>query len=204
MRLPPATCMFSFLRNGLNRECAQSFTSPSMELAMQPPCGRNASPSTLRTLALSEASQTPCVFYNKDHNIRTLVHGDDYASVGSFHGLNWMRIELESKFDMKTTMVGHSKAPGVSKEGKILNRIIRATDKGWEYECDQRHVELLIEQLDLSATKTLSIPGVEDTVVRTANPLFPKYPSPRNYNVYPSPNYKVSNFVFFLISIVFP
>ena len=65
-----------------------------------------------------------------------MVHGDDYASVGSVDGLKLMRIELESKFDMKTTMVGHSKAPGVSKEGKILNRIIRATDKGWEYECE--------------------------------------------------------------------
>ena len=141
----------------------------SMELTMQPPCGRNASPSILRTFGFVRGISNPCELYNKDRNIRSVVHGDDCASVGSVDGSNWMRIDLESKFDTKTTMVGHSEAPGVSKEGKILNRIIRATDKGWEYECDQRHVELLIEQLDLSAAKSLSNPGDEDTVDKAAS-----------------------------------
>ena len=32
-------------------------------------------------------------------------------------------------------------------EGKVLNRIIRCTEAGWEIEADPRHAELVIEKL---------------------------------------------------------
>ena len=48
---------------------------------------------------------------------------------------------------MKTTIVGHSAGVDVVSEGNILNRIIRATSAGLEYECDQRHVEVLNVEL---------------------------------------------------------
>ena len=47
-------------------------------------------------------------------------------------------------------------------EARFLNRIVRATDDGWEYECDQRHVEIILEQLELKDAKPLGTPGVED------------------------------------------
>ena len=37
--------------------------------------------------------------------------------------------------------------------------MIRATSAGWEYECDQRHVEVLIEELELTLLKSPSTPG---------------------------------------------
>ena len=46
---------------------------------------------------------------------------------------------------MKTVIAGHSGKPGVVTEAKILNRIIRAVPTGWEYECDQRHAEIVLE-----------------------------------------------------------
>ena len=55
----------------------------------------------------------PCVFWHPGRGIRTLVHGDDYASTGSLSQLDWLRAELEKKFDMKTLVVGHSKREGV-------------------------------------------------------------------------------------------
>ena len=45
-------------------------------------------------------------------------------------------------------------------EGKVLNRLIRATESGWEIEADPRHAELVIEQLGLANEKPLSTPGV--------------------------------------------
>ena len=57
---------------------------------------------------------------------RALVHGDDYATVGSFEGVRWLQKELESAFEMKTVIAGHSGKPGVVTEAKILNRVIRA------------------------------------------------------------------------------
>ena len=53
---------------------------------------------------------------------------------------------------MKAKVVGHSNEQGVDREARILKRVARATDEGWEYECDQRHVEIILEQ-----------PGVEET-----------------------------------------
>ena len=46
----------------------------------------------------------------------------------------------------------------------ILNRMIRATSAGWEYECDRRHVEVLIEELELAALKPVTTPGVAAAV----------------------------------------
>ena len=40
---------------------------------------------------------------------------------------------------MKTVIATHGEAAEIVKEGKILNRVIRATPEEWEYECDQRH-----------------------------------------------------------------
>ena len=74
-----------------------------------------------------------------------------------------MRDQLVAKFEMKTTMVVHSGEPDVVTEGKILNRIVRATASGWDFECDQRHVEVLIEELDLKNAKSLSAPGADDS-----------------------------------------
>ena len=56
------------------------------------------------------------------------AHGDDYASVGDLGGLRWLQEQQEAKFEMKTVVVGHSGLEGVVTEGKILNRIILATD----------------------------------------------------------------------------
>ena len=78
-------------------------------------------------------------------NIRTLVHGDYYASAGSLEALRWLQGKLEGTFEMKTVIAGHSSDPEVVTEAKILNRVIRAVPTGWEYECDQRHAEIIIE-----------------------------------------------------------
>ena len=72
---------------------------------------------------------------------------------------------------MKTTIVGHSLAPSVVREGKRLNRIIRATSEGWEYECNQRHVEVLVEQLGLEKSKDVPTPGVEEALSEVENDL---------------------------------
>ena len=51
---------------------------------------------------------------------------------------------------MKTQLVGHSDRADVLREAQILNRVVRTTQDGWEYECDQRHVEIILGQLDLA------------------------------------------------------
>ena len=69
-------------------------------------------------------------------------------------------MELEKRFELKTTVIGTEE--GDLKEGKILNRVLRVTEAGWELEADPRHAELLIEQLQLDGSKPVSTPGIED------------------------------------------
>ena len=95
-------------------------------------------------IGFQQGRSNPCVFHHRERNVSTLVHGDDYASTGSLGDLKWLQTELEGRFDMKTQVIGHSGKEGVVGEARILNRIVRATDDGWEYECDQRHVEIIL------------------------------------------------------------
>ena len=74
-----------------------------------------------------------------------------------------MQTKLDNRFEMKSSVVGHSNLPGVVSEGKILNRIIRTTTNGWEYECDPRHIEVLVEQLELVGARAAVTPGVDAT-----------------------------------------
>ena len=64
----------------------------------------------------SRDRSNPCVFYNAEKDLNCLVHGDDYATVGSLDSLSCMRAKSEGKFDMKTTIVGHSSGADVVSE----------------------------------------------------------------------------------------
>ena len=41
----------------------------------------------------------------------------------------------------------------------MLNRVVRVTEDGWEYEADQRHADLLVEGLGLEKAKSVLTPG---------------------------------------------
>ena len=56
---------------------------------------------------------------------------------------------MEEAFNMKTVIASHGEAADIVKKVKILNRVIRATPEGCEYECDQRHAETMIEAMGL-------------------------------------------------------
>ena len=45
----------------------------------------------LESCGFSRGRSNPCVFYNVEKDLKCLVHGDDYATVGSLDSLAWMR-----------------------------------------------------------------------------------------------------------------
>ena len=47
-------------------------------------------------------------------------------------------------------------------EGRLLNRVLRCTPDGWEVEPDQRHVDLIIKDLDLGSANEVITPGEKD------------------------------------------
>ena len=106
-----------------------------------------------------------CMFQHKSRQIRCLVHGDDFVSVGQPEELKWMRAKLSQRFEIKTSMVGMNTHDGEIKEARILNRVIRVTSQGWEYLADQRHVDLIIQETGASDKSTLTHPGGDKKVM---------------------------------------
>ena len=49
---------------------------------------------------------SPFVFHHSERGIRTLVHGDDYVSVGHPKQLEWMEKQLKEKYQMKNAATG--------------------------------------------------------------------------------------------------
>ena len=100
-----------------------------------------------------------CTYWHCDRDIKTMVHGDDFVSSGAEEELRWLEAQMKGRFEIKTQILGHGQ--NLEKEGKILNRVLRVTEKGWEYEADQRHGEIIVRAMGLDCAKGVSSPGEE-------------------------------------------
>ena len=112
-------------------------------------------------IGFTQGTASLCVFHHRERGIRTYVHGNDYVSAGQFEELKWMRTQPESKYIVKTQTFG----PGKDhvQHVKILNRIAIWDDTvGIKYEVDPRHVEIIINQLQLEGAKPVSTSGTKE------------------------------------------
>ena len=112
----------------------------------------------LVSVGFSRGRGHPSVFHQKEHGIKAMVHGDYYVASGSSESLEWFKTELEKAYEIKTQHIGYAK--GRPREGKVLNRIIRYTEEGFEIEADPRHAELVMEQMQVEGENCVSTPGV--------------------------------------------
>ena len=76
-----------------------------------------------------------------------MVHGDDFVGVGNPVELGRIRAALEDKYKLKVETLSGDKAD--VQEVKILNKIIRWTDRGIELEADPQHAEIVVRELGL-------------------------------------------------------
>ena len=57
--------------------------------------------------------------------------------------LECLRRQLEKEFELKMVVVGEG--DGTVSEAKVLNRVLRRSEQGWEYDGDPRHSELIVK-----------------------------------------------------------
>ena len=94
---------------------------------------------------------SPCIFYNQDRDTRVVIHGDDFTILGTEENLEWFRKKIQTKFEIKFRgRMGPD--PTDMKSIRILNRIVTWTSEGIEYEADQRHAEIIVQQMGLTPT----------------------------------------------------
>ena len=113
------------------------------------------------TLGFVQGLASPCMFYHPQRRLIASVHGDDFTTAGAKVHLDWFENQLEVVYELsKGGRLGPG--PGDDKEGLILNRVVRWTENGLEYEADPRQVEKLLKETGMdNETRTVATPGVK-------------------------------------------
>ncbi len=104
-----------------------------------------------------------CVFYHPERNLTCSVHGDDLTTTGTKRDLDWFKQQLEAKYEI-TEAQRLGPGPNDHKEARVLNRLVRWTDHGLEYEADPRQCEKLLRDVKLDGAKSVGSPGVKPSM----------------------------------------
>ena len=94
---------------------------------------------------LAQGVATPCVFWSRSRDLCSVVHGDDLFTTCAESEVDRWEVSLLRQFDGKVK--GTLRAAG--DEVRVLNRVARRTARGYEWEGDQRHAELLCRDAGL-------------------------------------------------------
>ena len=103
----------------------------------------------------------PCNCNRTSHEVFVTVHGDDFTVTGPETELRWMQAKMAAKHEVKTKFLGPSSPH--KQEIRVLNRTLRWTAEGVEYEADQRHGELIVKGMEMENAAPAPIPGVTYT-----------------------------------------
>ena len=119
----------------------------------------------LVSLGFRRGKASPCNFLHAKREIRLTVHGDDFLVIAPHTEIRWLQMQMDKQYENKIEILGPE--TGLM-ELRILNRTIRWTAEGLEYEGDQRHADIIIEELGLQNSKPLQTPCVANSAVKAA------------------------------------
>ena len=117
----------------------------------------------LTSLGFVRGMATPCVFFHPQRNLRVSVHGDDFTTLGKIDDLRWFSQQLQKIWIIEERGIlgpPQTKHLGTVQEMRHLNRIVRWTEQGIEYESDPRHAQLVVQELGV--TKPVTTPLVKE------------------------------------------
>lgn len=110
----------------------------------------------LAKLGFRQGRSSACAFFHPKRQLRLVVRGDDFFVVGMPSSVKWFTDELLKVFEGEVKGL----LDQAGQELRILNRIVRRTEHGYEWEVDQRHAELIASGAGLSASsKPMACPG---------------------------------------------
>jgi hypothetical protein len=102
------------------------------------------------------------VFYHDERELSLVVHGDDFTFCGEAEDLKWIEGLMRMWFEIKVRAI-LGKNPGDDKEVVILNRTVRWTQEGIEYQADPKHRRKLLEYFGMDeSSNVLKHNGIED------------------------------------------
>ena len=126
-------------------------------------------------LGFRQGTACPNLFHHESRGIKCSVHGDDFTSCGGSDQLDWFEKAVAERYEVT---VGPRLGPGPddAKEALALNRVVRWTEHGIEYEADPRQSERLVSECGLTGANSMATPGVRPTAAEiTADEELPKH-----------------------------
>ena len=88
------------------------------------------------------------VFHNPDTGVRLVVWGDDFTFLGRQRDLEEVRDRMGKWYTIKVRGILGPDLEDL-KEIRILNRTVRWTSEGIEYEADDKHAKTIVAGLNL-------------------------------------------------------
>ena len=115
---------------------------------------------TLEDLGFARGKASPCTFWSEGLQARIVVHGDDFTILGTDKSIRYIEDEMRKKYQIKMRgVLGPDRHD--CKEITILNRILRWTPYGLEYEPDPRHAEIIVHEMCVESGKPVNTPGAK-------------------------------------------
>jgi len=102
----------------------------------------------------------PALFINEEHDLRFLVHGDDFLCLGDEDAIRFLEDCLKTKFEYRIDGLLGPDDKGDS-HMHVLNRVVTFDKKTGEvcYEADPRHAQHIVRALGLEGCKPVSTPA---------------------------------------------
>ena len=124
----------------------------------------------------AQGVSAPCVFRHEERGIVLNSHGDDFTATGPKRQLDWFEATMREQYG-PTAQPRMGPGDDDAKGGIMLNRIIRWTEHGLEYEADPRQAEQLIAECGLGESHTCATPSVRASFseLEDDSPLDPKF-----------------------------
>ncbi len=112
----------------------------------------------VQTMGFCQGLSSPCVFRHPSKQLVVSVHGDDFTIAGACEDLDWFEAVIQEHYEC-TVQPRIGPGPEDASEGLVLNRVVRWTAEGVEYEADPRQAEKLIAECGLTGSNTVATPG---------------------------------------------
>ena len=104
---------------------------------------------TMMKLGFAQGKSNPCIYYHQKRDLRTVVHGDDFTTAGSYENIKWLHEALGKEWlVVERGILGPPGTPNTIQDIRVLNRIISWKDEGIWWEPDSRHADLVVEILE--------------------------------------------------------
>ena len=113
-------------------------------------------------LGIVQGLSSPCLYYHPTREIRSVVHGGGFTSLGMKEHLEYFHKSLQKEWTTTVrALLGPLGTEGTQRSICILNRLVSWGSEGITWEGDPRHAEILIRELGVTGAR-VKTPSTKD------------------------------------------